>query len=289
MPLVLRDGSQRLYVQQDGNWNVTAIVGNSGGWMSLERYVYDPYGKATVLDPVTWGVRNPASGAYGTSNFGWVYLHQGGRYTRFDDLSGLYYFRNRDYSPTLGRWMQEDPIGYSAGSANLYLFASDSPVNATDPEGLESKGPVSAKDYQKCWEYLGKYVLKKVLAQVTGGDAIKEILDQIGCFLAKTPPDKVKSCISLLCKIAPVPPCKLFDLGKFLESCLCVGVVELTKALIPNAMERLIKGWEGVDCGDTSTQQSCRKCCLGQFGYDASKLLKCLDRAKCDKKPPLIK
>src|SRR5262249_52662885 len=39
--MVLRDGSQRLYVQQDANWNVTGVVGNSGGRAAQERYVYD--------------------------------------------------------------------------------------------------------------------------------------------------------------------------------------------------------------------------------------------------------
>src|SRR5262249_13725251 len=39
---------ERLYVQQDANWNVTAIANPAG--QVLERYVYDPYGKATVYD-----------------------------------------------------------------------------------------------------------------------------------------------------------------------------------------------------------------------------------------------
>jgi RHS repeat-associated protein len=135
--LVLRDGglSGRLYVQQDANWNVTGLVNSSG--TVLERYTYDPYGKPTVLDPVTWAVRNPGSGAYGTSNYGWVYLHQGGRYTRFDDLSGLYYFRNRDLSPTLGRWIEEDPIDYRFGNNNLYRYLMDSPSKFVDPAGLQ--------------------------------------------------------------------------------------------------------------------------------------------------------
>ena len=38
--------SERLWVQQDDNWNVTALVNGSGG--VEERYAYDPYGnKAT--------------------------------------------------------------------------------------------------------------------------------------------------------------------------------------------------------------------------------------------------
>jgi RHS repeat-associated protein len=135
--MVLRDSNgQRLYVQQDANWNVTAIINSAGA--PQERYVYDPYGKAMVLDPVAWTVRG--SGTYGTSNFGWVYLHQGGRYTRFDDLSGLYYFRFRDLSPTLGRWMEEDLVMYQDGM-DLYLYEADSAVNRLDSTGLESPKP----------------------------------------------------------------------------------------------------------------------------------------------------
>jgi RHS repeat-associated protein len=131
--MVERDaGGQRLYVQQDANWNVTALVDTTGA--VRERYVYDPYGKATVLDPATWAVRG--AGLYGTSAFGWVYLHQGGRYERYSDASGLYLFRHRDYSPTLGRWMQQDPIGYAAGDSNLYRYVGNNPTNITDPNGL---------------------------------------------------------------------------------------------------------------------------------------------------------
>ncbi len=44
-------GGPRLYVQQDAHWNVTALVSTSGAVQ--ERYAYDPYGKATVLNPTT--------------------------------------------------------------------------------------------------------------------------------------------------------------------------------------------------------------------------------------------
>ena len=45
-----------LYYTQDANWNTTALVDAATGEV-VERYLYDPYGKATVLDegwqPVT--------------------------------------------------------------------------------------------------------------------------------------------------------------------------------------------------------------------------------------------
>ena len=35
--------------------------------------------------------------------------------------AGFYHFKARDYSPTLGRFLQADPVGYGAGM-NLYAY-----------------------------------------------------------------------------------------------------------------------------------------------------------------------
>jgi RHS repeat-associated protein len=129
--LVLRDRStqnngtldERLWVQQDANYNVTALVNGSG--TVVERYVYDPYGLRIVLD-ANFNTRTSSSYAF---NIGFQGL-------RLDTTSGLYNARNRDLSPTLGHWVQADPLSFGGGDTNLYRAMGDEPVGAVDPSGL---------------------------------------------------------------------------------------------------------------------------------------------------------
>ena len=120
-------GFYRVYVQSDANHNVTAILNTSGS--VFERFTYDPYG--------SFQVRN-SSWTTTTDTTGWSYFFQGGKW---DPDVGLYNFRYRDYSPTLGRWMEQDPAGYVDG-ANVYQMELGNPVDGVDPFGLWDWGSV---------------------------------------------------------------------------------------------------------------------------------------------------
>ena len=117
--------SSRVYFLQDANWSTTAIVGLvSGNWQVVQRYVYSPYGTITVLN-ADWST--PPAGTQPIVDN----LYQG---MALDPMTGLYYARNRNYSPSLGRWINQDPAGYING-ANTYQFVESNPVNAVDPNG----------------------------------------------------------------------------------------------------------------------------------------------------------
>lgn len=122
------DGSaddERLYPLHDANFNVTSLVDDDGA--VVERFLYDPYGAVTVREA------NWSPDIYdGYSDVSWNYLHQGGRY---DSGTRMYHFRHREYDPTLGRWVQQDPAGYVDG-ATLYNYVGNAPVVLRDPFGL---------------------------------------------------------------------------------------------------------------------------------------------------------
>jgi RHS repeat-associated protein len=91
----------------------------------VERFVSDAFGGRTVLNG-SWVVQTGGSG------YAWLYGHQG---LRYDTIAGVNHARHRDYSPTLGRWISGDPLGFGAGDANLYRFVGNAPFTYTDPSG----------------------------------------------------------------------------------------------------------------------------------------------------------
>lgn len=90
----------------------------------VERYEYDPYGKITIKDKT--------GNTVSSSPIGNAYTYTGRQY---DDESGLYYYRARQYSPGLGRFVQRDPGEYDDG-ANPLAYVASRPIGTLDPYGL---------------------------------------------------------------------------------------------------------------------------------------------------------
>ena len=105
--------------------SVVAILDSSG--RLVETYDYSPFGKTTI--------RNSYGQAISTSRVGNTLAFTAREY---DVNAGLYYYRNRWYSPSLGRFVQPDPKGVSAGDFNLYRYVRNTPAGEVDPFGLEN-------------------------------------------------------------------------------------------------------------------------------------------------------
>jgi RHS repeat-associated protein len=104
--------SDRRWFVQDDLGSVVAVTNSSGANLSINAY--DEYGA-------------PAAGNTGLFGYtGQMYL----------SAAGLYHYRMRAYSPAMGRFLQTDPIGYSAGM-NLYGYVDNDPMNWTDSLGLQ--------------------------------------------------------------------------------------------------------------------------------------------------------
>ncbi len=147
--------NSRLYFLQDANWNTTAIVGLvSGSWQVTQRFAYSPYGTITVLtsDWSTTGETPLASN-----------LYQG---MTLDPVTGLYYARNRNYSPSLGRWINQDPAGYING-ANTYQFVMSNPLSYVDPIGLA--GLSFSYISPGAWANVADAIEEKIQADSMGG------------------------------------------------------------------------------------------------------------------------
>ncbi|MFZ6779785.1 RHS repeat domain-containing protein, partial [Undibacterium sp. Ji83W] len=54
----------------------------------------------------------------------------------FDVETNLHYNYFRDYDPTIGRYVESDPIGLRGGM-NTYTYTENNPIVRTDPKGLD--------------------------------------------------------------------------------------------------------------------------------------------------------
>ncbi|MCG7981418.1 MAG: hypothetical protein JAY90_01560, partial [Candidatus Thiodiazotropha lotti] len=67
----------------------------------------------------------------------------------FDEESGNYYNYFRDYDPTIGRYLQSDPIGLDGG-INTYAYVGGNPIRRIDIYGL-AWAPCEGNSAAECW------------------------------------------------------------------------------------------------------------------------------------------
>jgi len=127
-----RKGSTDYYSVADPNWNVVALTNTAG--VVQERYNYAAFGKVNIFDAV-FAVRATSSCSITRTFTGQV----------LDTETGLMLYRNRIYHPTLGRFIQRDPIGYEGDDVNLYRYVNSSPIIYFDSEGT-----VNSKEIKYC-------------------------------------------------------------------------------------------------------------------------------------------
>ena len=101
--------------------NTPRMVTNMAGQVRWEWANADPFGANAAND-------NPAGlGAFAFN------LRFPGQY--FDQETGTHYNYFRDYDPSIGRYVQSDPLGINAG-LNTYAYVTSNPLAFSDPEGL---------------------------------------------------------------------------------------------------------------------------------------------------------
>lgn len=137
-PLFMEEGGQYFYYHNDHLGTPQKMTATNGAvvWSAY----YDSFGDAEVdVATVENNLRFP------------------GQY--YDAESGLHWNRFRYYDPVIGRYLRLDPIGFSSGNFNLFLYVLNNPISMIDPFGLE---PSAGGGPQECLCEKDKKLIKEI-------------------------------------------------------------------------------------------------------------------------------
>ena len=122
------DGTNVLWGLGDNEGTIRDIVSNATRAV-VDHRTFDSFGDVKEFNSSGVQVTNgPLS-----SSFTFSYTGQW-----YDSVTKLYDYSHRWYDPAVGRFVTEDPSGFSAGDTDLYRYVGNDPLNGTDSTGLHN-------------------------------------------------------------------------------------------------------------------------------------------------------